>query len=90
MNERAYGAEYYLPLHLLVALEQRLPPDDRRDVAELIDANECGLALQTIGDVLAEESIPVDDTIVKQIVELANDIGLPSEVAERFRPAPVG
>jgi len=95
MNERAYGAEYYGRLRerlrdLLVALDGRLPLDDRRLVAELVEANECGLALLTIGDALAEESIPVDDAVSKEIIDLAGEMGLSSEVADGLHPASIG
>ena len=61
-----------------------------RLVEELIDANECGLALETISDALAEDSVRLDQPAVDEIAGLAETMGLPTELARRLRPLGVG
>ena len=95
MNDKRYDDTYYRELQerlrrLLMMLDDRLPPGDRGLVDELIDANECGLALETISDALAEESIRIDQSAVDEIDGLAETMGLPSEFAGRLRPLSVG
>lgn len=74
---------------LVLALDARLSPDDRRTVAELIDANEPGLALQTIGGALAEGSGAVVEAEREEIVGLADEMGISAEVTASLRPSPV-
>ena len=58
--ERAYYEEIAGRLHgLLIRLDDRLPGKDITLIAEFIDANELGLALEGIADALSEDEQPL-------------------------------
>lgn len=58
--DRAYYEEIAGHLHgLLIRLDDRLPGKDITQVAEFIDANELGLALEWMADALSEEEQPL-------------------------------
>ena len=95
MDGPTFDAAYYRDLQrrlreLLTVLGDRLLPDDRRMVEELIDVNECGLALETIVDALEEMAVEVDQSTVDEIARLAETMGLPSEQVGRRPPLGVG
>ena len=57
---RAYYEEIAGLLHgLLIRLDDRLPGKDVTLIAEFIDANELGLALEQLADVLSEDKQPL-------------------------------
>jgi hypothetical protein len=58
--DRAYYEEIAGLLHgLPIRLDDRLPSRDVTLIAEFIDANELGLALEQMADVLCEEDQPL-------------------------------
>ena len=58
--DRAYYEEIAGLLHgFLVRLDDRLPGKDVTLIAELIDANELGLALEQLADVLSQDELPL-------------------------------
>lgn len=58
--DRAYYEEIAGELHgILVRLDDRLPGKDITLIAEFIDANELGLALEHMADVLSEDEQPL-------------------------------
>jgi hypothetical protein len=58
--DRAYYEEIAGLLHgLLIRLDDRLPGKDVTLIAEFIDANELGLALEQLADVLSEAEQPL-------------------------------
>lgn len=58
--DRAYYEEIGGLLHgLLIRLDDRLPGKDITLIAEFIDANELGLALEQLADVLSEDEQPL-------------------------------
>jgi hypothetical protein len=58
--DRAHYEEIAGVLHgLLVRLDDRLPGKDIMLIAEFIDANELGLALEQMADVLSEDEKPL-------------------------------
>jgi hypothetical protein len=58
--DRAYYEEIAGHLHsLLIRLDDRLPAKDVTLIAEFIDANELGLALEQLADVLSEDEQPL-------------------------------
>jgi hypothetical protein len=59
--DRAYYEEIAGQLHgLLIRLDDRLPGKDVTLIAEFIDANELGLALEQMADVLSEDEQPLN------------------------------
>lgn len=58
--DRAHYEEVAGQLHgLLIRLEDRLPDQDVTLIAEFIDANELGLAIEQMADVLSEDEHPL-------------------------------
>lgn len=58
--DRAHYEEIAGLLHgLLIRLDDRLPDKDVALIAEFIDANELGLALEQMADALSEEEQPL-------------------------------
>ncbi len=58
--DRAHYEEIAGLLHgLLIRLDDRLPDKDVALIAEFIDANELGLALEQMADVLSEDEQPL-------------------------------
>ena len=58
--DRAYYEEIAGRLHgLLIRLDDRLPGKDITLIAEFIDANELGLALEQMADALSEDEQPL-------------------------------
>ena len=58
--DRAYYEEIAGRLHgLLIRLDDRLPSKDVTLIGEFIDANELGLALEQMADLLSEDEQPV-------------------------------
>ena len=58
--DRAYYEDIAGHLHgLLIRLNDRLPGKDVTLIADFIDANELGLALEQIADVLSEDEQPL-------------------------------
>lgn len=58
--DRAYYEETAALLHgLLIRLDDRLPGKDVTLIAEFIDANELGVALEQLADVLREDEQPL-------------------------------
>jgi hypothetical protein len=58
--DRAYYEEVAGLMHgLLIRLDDRLPGKDVTLIAEFIDANELGLALEQMADVLSEDERPL-------------------------------
>lgn len=58
--DRRYYEEIAGKLHaLLIRLDDRLPGKDVTLIAEFIDANELGLALEQMADVLSEDEQPL-------------------------------
>lgn len=58
--DRGYYEEIAAQLHgLLIRLDDRLPGKDVTLIAEFIDANELGLALEQMADVLSEDEQPL-------------------------------
>jgi hypothetical protein len=58
--ERAYYEEIAGQLHgLLIRLDDRLPGRDITLIAEFIDSNELGLALEHMADAMSEDELPL-------------------------------
>ncbi len=70
---------------LLIGVERDLPRETVELVSELIDANEYGVAVEIVANVLDEGGISLAPTIDLQLADLLSDLGLP-----RHRGAPSG
>lgn len=70
--DRAYYEEIAGLLHgLLIRLDDRLPGKDVTLIAEFIDANEVGLALEQMADVLSEDEKPLSTDEREDMLALA-------------------
>lgn len=94
MDDRTFDTAYYERSQqrlrrLVVNLQDRLSPADRALVDEFIDANECGLALETIVDGLVEDGVRLDATLLDEIDDLAETMRLSPNLVDRLT-SPVG
>ncbi len=85
-----FDAAYYEDLRgrvrgVLIATAEFLPAKEVGLVDELIDANESGVALEMLTQMLVDARVSVDAQVIEQIDRLVRDMGLPHEVAERVR-----
>jgi len=88
--ERSFDAAYDRQLRcrlrrLGADLGDRLPPEDRDLVAELIDANACGLALATIGDAMAAAGLALPRSVAREIARRERAMGLPGGAGDAGR-----
>ena len=89
MNCR-FDAAYYEDLRgrmrgVLIAVAELFAAQQVGLVDELIDANEPGIALEMLSEMLVEVHAEVDPQVIEQMERLANDMGLSPEVAGRVR-----
>jgi hypothetical protein len=71
---------------LLISVADQLPPVTARLVAEMIDANECGVALETMSEMLVESGAVLSGDIVAIVDGLVQTMGLDSANVARLRP----
>lgn len=71
---------------LLIRTETSLPPATAAFVSEFIDANECGLALETISEMLLESAAEIDRSTLDTVAELTQDMGLDQVNVARLVP----
>ncbi len=79
------GADYYEDLQgqlrgLLIALEGRLTRDQAALLNELVDANESGVALEMMIDILSQQGEPIARQLLEQMVRLAERMGLSTTI----------
>ena len=88
--DRAYYEEIAGLLHgLLIRLDDRLPSKDVTLIAEFIDANELGLALEQMADALSEDERPLSSDERADMLALAGRMQMADRVprALEFCPA---
>jgi hypothetical protein len=71
---------------LLIEVGGQLPRVTVQLVGEMIDANECGVALETISEMLADSHASITADVVTDVAQLAETMGLPPANADRLRP----
>jgi hypothetical protein len=71
---------------LLIQTEASLPPLTVGFVSEFIEANECGLALETISEMLLESAAEIDRSTLEAVAELTQDMGLDEVNVARLMP----
>lgn len=84
------NAEYYEGLRgrataLLIEVERSLPPGQGAVMAELIDHNEPGVAVEMITGMLAEAGVPITIDQAVQVESLVRDMGLDESVSRQTR-----
>ena len=53
---------------------------------ELVDANECGVALDMLSEALVSSNVRIDDAVIHNVRSLSDQVGLGPAVVERLRP----
>lgn len=87
--DRAYYEEIAGTLHgLLVRLDDRLPGKDVTLIAEFIDANELGLALEQLADVLSEDEQPLADDERADMLALVDRMQMSDRVPQALAFCP--
>jgi hypothetical protein len=71
---------------LLIAVACQLPGLTVQLVGEMIDANECGVALETISEMLVESNARIAPEVLASVGELVDEMDLPVDNLERLRP----
>lgn len=71
---------------LLIAVADQLPRVTVQIVGEMIDVNECGVALETISEMLVESKAVITPEVLTSVSELVEMMGLPADSLERLRP----
>lgn len=71
---------------VLIAVSDQLPPFTVGLVDEMIDANECGIALETMSEMLVESSGRIEDHVVAAVERLVDYMGLEAINVDRLRP----
>ena len=71
---------------LLITVADQLPGVTAQLVGEMIDANEFGVALEILSEVLADSHAAITAGVVKDVAALAELVGLPPVNADRLRP----
>ncbi|MDP9072702.1 MAG: MafI family immunity protein [Actinomycetota bacterium] len=85
-----FDAAYYEDLRgrvrgVLIAVAGFFPAQEVGIVDELIDANESGVALEMLSEMLVEAKARIEPQVVEQILRLVRDMGLLPDLAERVR-----
>jgi hypothetical protein len=70
---------------VLIAVVPQLSRETASLVDELIDANECGEALEILAEMLAESGAQVSDEIINDVAQLSSTMGLGTGPADRLR-----
>ena len=87
--DHAYYGELAGRLHgLLIRLDDRLSGKDVTLIAEFIDANELGLALEQTADLLSEEEQPLDAGERADMLTLVDDMHMGDRVPGVLRRCP--
>jgi transcription initiation factor TFIIIB Brf1 subunit/transcription initiation factor TFIIB len=85
-----FDADYYEGLRgrvtaLLIGVERALQPDQRTVLADLIDHNEPGVAVEMIVAMLAEGTASITVDQIAQVERLVRDMGLDESVSRQAR-----
>lgn len=87
--DRAYYEEIAGVLHgLLIRLDDRLPGKDVSLIAEFIDADELGLALEQIADLLSKDKQPVSAEERADILSLAKRMRMGNSIPRALATCP--
>jgi hypothetical protein len=87
--DRAYYQEIAGLLHgLLIRLGERLPGNDVTLIAEFIDANELGLALEKLADVLSEDEQPLSPDERADMLALADRMQMGDRISRALEFCP--
>ena len=85
-----FDAAYYEDIRgrvrgVLIAVSAAFAPEQLGLVEELIDANEAGVALEMLIEMLVEAGVPIVRTIIDQITTLVQEMSLPASTAQQVK-----
>lgn len=86
-----YDAAYYEDLRgrvrgALIAVAEQLPEQTAGLIDELIDHNECGVAVEMLSEALVEAGATIDQETITSVDGLVTTMELDRDVAVRLRP----
>ncbi|HEX2849344.1 MAG TPA: hypothetical protein VHN98_02270 [Acidimicrobiales bacterium] len=84
MADRAYYEEIEGRLRALLIEHEEVFAGGVEEVADYLDANELGLALETMLDIAIEEERPVPPGLADGLRRVADRMGVGDELADRF------
>jgi hypothetical protein len=70
---------------LLITVAPQLPAVTVGIVDEMIDANECGVALEVMSEMLVESEAVISEEILRQVASLVDELGLDRVNVDRLR-----
>jgi hypothetical protein len=71
---------------LLISIGAWISPEQLSLFNELVDANECGVALDMLTEALASANAKIDDAVIQDVRSLSDDMRLSPAILERLRP----
>jgi hypothetical protein len=70
---------------LLITLAPQLPAVTVGIVDEMIDANECGVALEIMSEMLVESGGRISEVTLSEVASLVDEMGLDQLTVDRLR-----
>lgn len=70
---------------LLITTGSWISPEQLSLFSELVDSNECGIALDMLSEALASSNARVHSAIIHDMQSLSDQMGLKPEVLDRIR-----
>lgn len=71
---------------ILIAVAPQLPAVTVGIVDEMVDANECGVAIEIISEMLVESDAMISEETLSDVSSVVTDIGLDQVNVDRLRP----
>jgi hypothetical protein len=90
MTGRQFDQNYYEELQgrlraLLIQTGFWISPEELTLFNELVDANECGVALDMLTEALVSSEARIDEAVFKDVQSLAEQMNLEAAVVDRLR-----
>ena len=91
MSSSRHALSYYEELQarmraLLIATGRWISSEKLSLFNELVDANECGVALDMLSEALISSEAKIDDAVFQDVQSLSERMELGATVADRLRP----
>ena len=91
MPDASHPRSYYEDMQarlraLLIATGESIAAKELSLFNELVDANECGVALEMLSEALASSDARIDAAVIQDVRSLSDQMGLGPAVVDRLRP----
>ena|SRR6266498_676415 len=70
---------------VLISVAENFPTDQLALLEELIDANEPGIALEMLGEMLVDAKVALHDDVMDAVAGLVETMGLDRELIQQLR-----